>query len=98
MQSEVGGSLAFLSQGLATRGLGFAPQSGCTGPTPSRSLVFRSDFAALSLASCFFRYSDFTLFNLATGHRLLNRFGGADRTHLPQLPDLAPKIPPASLA
>ena len=83
MRSEVGAGLDFLSQGLATRGLGFAPRSGLAGPMPNRFLVCSSDFADLSLASCFFRYSDFTAQYLGNGLAFLN--GVNARLSPPQL-------------
>jgi hypothetical protein len=79
MRSEVGEVLGFLSQLLATSGFGGAPRRVFTGPMRSRSLVSRSDFAALSLASCFFRYSDFTASYLGSGHAFLN---GVSQCHI----------------
>ena len=60
IRSEVGASFGRLSHVLVASGLGFAPRSGFAGPMPNRFLACCSDLAARSLASCFFRYSDFT--------------------------------------
>jgi len=60
IRSEVGASFGRLSQVRAASGLGFAPRRGFAGPMPKRLLICCSDLAARSLASCFFRYSDFT--------------------------------------
>ena len=59
-RSEVGASFGRLSHAGSASGLGFAPRRGLAGPRPNRFLVCSSDLAARSLASCFFRYSDFT--------------------------------------
>ena len=64
IRSEVGAVLGFLCHALAASGLGFAPRSGLAGATPNRFLVCCNSREARSLASCLFRYSDFTQPNL----------------------------------
>jgi hypothetical protein len=60
IRSEVGASFGCLSHVRVTSGLGLAPRRGLAGPIPNRILACCSDLAARSLASCLFRYSDFT--------------------------------------
>jgi len=59
MRSEVGAGFAFRCHVFATSGLGVAPRSGSAGPMPDRFFVCCSEWKTRSLASRFFRYSDF---------------------------------------
>ena len=73
IRSEVGASFGRLSHVLVASGLGFAPRRGFAGPMPNRFLACCSDLAARSLASCFFRYSDFTALKLVIAMEPLKR-------------------------